>query len=142
MDKFADAVDDVVPEPREHERVYYRHRMTGDLGYMVKENGKDAIRLDRPMERLIRAFDVNNWLPEKEARKMSLAQVAQICFEADRKLCFFLGEHELARREWVNLTDEQRIAWINRGPARPEVRCDLYREMRAVLNHHADLNSQ
>lgn len=131
-----------VSEPLEHQRVYYRHRTTGDLGYLIKDNGKDVIRLDRPMERIIKQFDTNNWLPDKEARKMSVAQVAQICFEADRKLCFFLGEHDLAKREWVNLSDEQRIAWMQKGPVHPEVRRDMYEAMRNVLNHHADLRNE
>jgi hypothetical protein len=123
-------------DPPEHLRVWFRHAQTGDLGYIVKVGGEDMIRLDRPGQKLDRVFKPNDWIAEREARKMSRAQLTQIAFEADKKLCFFLGDHQRARQEWIGLRDEQRIAWIEQGPKTPRVRVELYRAIMAAMERH------
>jgi hypothetical protein len=123
-------------DPPEYERMYFRHEKTGDLGYIVRRGGKDMIRMDRPNEELIRPMG-QSWLPEKEARKMNRSQVAQVAFEADKRLCLFLGDGERARREWASLSDRERIAWMNRGPKSPLPRLRLYRSIMTALKDYA-----
>lgn len=108
-------------DPPENERKFFRETTKGDLGYLVKRGGKTMVRLDRPMEEVILPFRKNKWAPDVKHRPLGKFQVAQVAFEADRKLCTALGLHEKARRDWMSLTDEQRMLWAERGPKdRPE----------------------
>lgn len=113
-------------DPPDHERVFYRHTTTGDLGWMVRREGKDHIRLDRPSHEIVRLFKPADWIEEREHRPLTRLQLTQIAFEADKKLCFFLGKHDLARREWLNLKDEDRIAWSQHGPGSGGGRRELF----------------
>lgn len=105
-------------DPPERERVWYRHRQTSDRGWMVRREGKPAIKYDRP------AFDqyvhnVDDWEPlHEKLPDLSRAVVAQICFEADKKLCWALGHIDLAKRDWNDLHEKVRAKWIDEGPLR------------------------
>lgn len=123
---MADEVDpesDWDPEP--HGREWYSHTRTGERGYFVRRGGKNCIRLDRPMEDISKPFNESEWNPDREHRPMTAAQVAQIAFEADRKLCFYLGLRERSRKEWQSLSDKQRQFWMSKGPNESQ-RAELY----------------
>lgn len=120
--------------PSEEERVYYRDIQTGDLGYMVRREGKACIRLDRPLQEIIRPYRKNQWKPDVEHRPLTKFQVTRIAFEADRQLCLTLGLHDKAKREWMSLTDEQRIAWSDGGPTDKVERVKLYRSVMKALS--------
>lgn len=114
------------PDPTPDKRVYYRHRDTGQLAYLVERGGGTRIKLDRGGPEIVRAFHPQEWNPERELRPLTRAQVAQVAFEADRRTCFFLGLHEDARREWHDLRDEERIRYVDQGPSSPELRRKVY----------------
>lgn len=120
-------------DPPDHERTYYRHKQTGDLGYLVVREGQDKIRLDRPNEEVIRRFQGDDWIPELEHRPMTRAQAAQVAYEADRKLCGFLGLFDRSRKEWQLLHEDQRIHWVDNGPAGPPIRGDVFRAVMGAL---------
>lgn len=124
--------------PKKHERSWFTHITTGDLGYLVRREGKDAIRLDRPGVDEIRPFTVADWIPKSEHRPMSPAQLAQIAFEADRGLCRALGMFDHAKQEWLSLSQEKKKAWIEVGPSRPIERKSLYAAIMKTLGHLAE----
>jgi hypothetical protein len=103
-------------EPPLHERVYYRHFQTGDRGYAVRRLGKDAIRKDRPAIDDV-SYNLGDWKREAdEIPRFSPIQISQLCFEADKKLCWALGHPDLAKRDWRDMTEKQRLSWTKYGP--------------------------
>jgi hypothetical protein len=122
-------------DPAEDDRVYYRHSMTGDRGYLVRRAGKDCIRLDRAQVESVQPLTRGTWEPEGERRPFTRTQVCMIAFEADRKLCHALGLYGLARLEWQSLSQEVRKAWVLEGPAKPPIRHDLYKAVFETLAH-------
>lgn len=133
-------------DPREHERKYVRHTTTGDLGYLVRRDGEDKVRLDRGPNEVIIDFRPNDWKEETTHYPMSRAQLAQVAFEADKKLCLYLGFHRLAKRNWLNLSEEDRIEFVKNGPcgkveAARATKAQLKRQMlwAGVMSALADL---
>lgn len=124
-------------DPPDHERVFYRHITTGDLGWLVRRDGKDCIRFDRPSQEIVKLFKESEWILEREHRPLTRLQLCQVAFEADKRLCFFLGKHDLARRDWLMLKDEDRIAWSQRGPGPGTGRRELFQAVMSVLERHA-----
>ena len=124
-------------EPDEHDRMYFRNKLEGNLGYLIKEDGKDKIKLDRPGEHIARPFKPNEWIQEKETRKFTQAQITQIAFEADKKLCQLLGDWDKGKRDWIGLGDKMRIDWIRYGPDDPPVRAHLYHAIMGTMSPHA-----
>lgn len=124
-------------DPADHERTFYRHATTGDLGWMVRREGRDCIRLDRPAQEISRPYRESEWIAEREHRPLTKLQLVQIAFEADKRLCFFLGKHDLARREWLSMKDEQRIAWADKGPPAGGGRPELFAAILKVLERYA-----
>lgn len=117
------------PDPRD--RQWFSHRYTGDRGYLVRRAGKGMIRLDRPMEEIL-FKDVGDWVEDVEHRPMTVAQVAQIAFDADRRLCFYIGRHEQSKKEWANLRDKEKQFWMMKGPSETP-RKELYAGIFSVL---------
>lgn len=124
-------------EPREHERIYVRSATTGDLGWMCKREGKQCVRLDRPMQEIIKPYLDTEWIPESDHRPLTRLQLSQIAFEADKALCLYIGMHDLARREWKLLTERQRITWTETGPGRGSGRRELFLAVMNSLGHLA-----
>lgn len=122
-------------EPLLSERVYYRHTQTGDRGYAVRREGRDGIRKDRPMIDEV-SFNLGDWKRELDnTDRFSDVQVAQICFEADKKLCWALGHPELAKREWRDMTEKQRVSWLKDGPSKRSPDFERRASLReAILN--------
>jgi hypothetical protein len=125
-------------EPPEHERVYYRHVSTSDMAYAVTKEGKPYIKYDRPNEERVLPFNPSNWIAVDTYRPIPEAQLVQVAFEADKRLCLLLGYHDLARREWIGLTETQRIKWMRHGPQVPPVRQRLFQAIKDVLNRIDD----
>lgn len=123
-------------EPKASERAWHRDASTGDRGFLVKRNGRAYIKLDRPMQEILKPYQVGNWIPDLETRPMTRGQLGQIAFEADRKLCFFIGEHDRSKRSWLDLSDEQRIEWNKHGP-KGEIRGGLWAAIMGNLARHA-----
>ncbi len=127
---------DAYYEPEPHDRIWYRHVNTGDRGYLVKRAGKERIRYDRPAEDLHVPKD-GKWKPDDEDKPFTLWQVAQIAFEADKKLCFFQGLHMESRREWESFTEEERYAYMHEGPDDDLLRAKLFAAIMAIMREHS-----
>ena len=123
-------------DPAPQEREWYRNVGTGDLGWVVRRGGAQKIRLDRASEEIIRALN-GEWMPENEHRPMTIAQLAQVAFEADRRLCWFVGLAENAKKEWADLNDDQRIMWMQTGPTKHPIRRELYEAVTGALRKHS-----
>lgn len=121
-------------EPKPHERVWYNHVMTGDRGYAVRRAGKDGIRYDRPAIDDV-SYTLNDWKRlEEKADEFTALQIAMVCFEADRKLCWAMGQQDLAKREWLEMSEKLRMKWVTDGPpASAKRRVQLYQAIKAVM---------
>lgn len=103
-------------EPKASERVYYRHRDTGELAYLVRFGDKAKLRLNRPGELILRQLN-DQWFKDEDfGAKLEPMQRAKVALEADKALCEVLGLIPLARRDWTRMNDRQRISWCHNGP--------------------------
>lgn len=122
------------PKPKvKRRKTWYRSTVTGDRGYLVEEDGVQYIDLDRPMEQVRRRYDAKEWMVDKDDRPLNVSQMAQIPFAADSALCRVLGYHHKHKGEWANLSDQQRIAWIQDGPE-TGVRRELYEAVMGAIS--------
>lgn len=64
---------------------------------------------------------------------MSAMQVAQVQFEADKKLCAFIGRPGEAKKNWLSLRDRERIDWVERGPKGVPAREELWAFIKQAL---------
>lgn len=122
-------------DPKPDERILYRDKQTGDLGYLVRRNGQDRIRLDRPGQEIIRKLE--DFDEENEFRPYNLHQVAVLAFESDKHLARMQGNHGDSRREWMNLREEERIRFMQHGPKGGGLRGELWSAIMDVLKPHA-----
>jgi hypothetical protein len=139
MTSFLDELTDTGNwDPKPEERKYFRNSRSGNLGYLVRRAGKDMIRLDRPNEEILSPYTPGQglWEPDHDYGAMSVLQMARVAFEADKQLCYYLGMHEQAKKEWLSLTDEQRQLWMTQGPTKHPVRASLYAHVVAALKPH------
>lgn len=115
-------------------RRWYRRRTDGQLGYMVERHGREMIKLDRPKDDAVEPFNSQLWEPTSSERPITRQQVARIAFDADRALCKMLALHGEARKDWLDLSDPQRLAWIAEGPpANPPLRRAFYQHILAFF---------
>ena len=122
-------------EPELGMREWYTHRGSGDRGYLVRREGKDMIRLDRPSDpHAVRPMS-SDWLRDEGWRPITVHQRAQVAFEADRALCRALGVHEETKKNWNELSDSARIRWTTTGPL-DEPRAGLWS---AIMDELRDL---
>lgn len=119
-------------DPKPHERQWYRHSITGDRGFLVRKDGKDFIRSDNPGEVNDKIFRPSDWMADHQERPLTAFHVAQICFEADKKYRFYMGSPKAMKENWLDLSEEKRILWMQRGPLATR-RADLYRAIREAL---------
>lgn len=113
-------------DPPINERTFYRSTANGDRGWMVRREGRDCIKLDRPMQDIYRPFKESEWSKEKQHHPMAPMAKAQIAFAADKELCKAIGLFTGSRTTWLDLTDEKRVEWMTKGPERPELRIKLF----------------
>jgi hypothetical protein len=121
------------PDPKDRE--YFRECTSGQLGWLVRREGVDRIKLDRAMDICV-PYGID-WLAESDHRPLNMAHLAQVAFAADRMLNRFLGNQENAVKQWESLSDEQRRGWIETGPKNEGMRKDLYQAVMAALARHA-----
>lgn len=120
-------------DPTPDRRVYYKSVATGDRGYMVRRHGADHIKLDRAGVDQTRLFHAEEWTLEAQSRQLPAHEVAQVAFAADRRLCKVLGKLQESRKEWIDLSNEERVRWVKEGPRVPadSMRAQVWR---AVVN--------
>jgi hypothetical protein len=104
-------------DPQPADRQWYRSVSTGDRGYLVKRDGKDVIRLDRPMQEVLFP-KTNDWIEDVYGSLLLETQAAAIAFAADREVCRAVGLHLESRRGWQDLSDAERIKFLKDGPPR------------------------
>jgi hypothetical protein len=112
-------------EPKPSERVYYRAGLDGQRAYVVKRNGEECLRLDRPGEELIRALD-NTWKPDSQTHPMTPHQAAKVAWAADKALCAAIGEFQESKNQWINAPERERIRFMEEGPDADNVRDRLF----------------
>lgn len=123
-------------DPKPSEKVWYQHKTSGDFGWMVRREGKDTIRLDRPGLDEIRPYDAGEWLPREQRRPLSPAQLAIVMFMADKQFCLTTGDYDYAKKEWGSLSQRERRDWIEKGPPTKDVnRLALYVSIKKALGH-------
>lgn len=127
-------------DPNPGKRVYYAHRQTGDYGWLVRREGKDCVKLDRPGVDEIRSFEnPSDWIPKDDPKPLQPAHLAQVAFAADKQLCLILGGElrSFSKKDWLDLSQEQRRAWIEKGPKNHPDRKALYEAITKALGHLA-----
>jgi hypothetical protein len=109
-------------DPPAQSREWFRHARDGQLGWKVRRDGRDCIKLDRVAQEIIQPFRDGDWIAEVEHRPLNKWQIFKVAFEADKELCRVLGLIHESKREWLNLRDEERQDWMDWGPEgkRPE----------------------
>jgi hypothetical protein len=111
----------------------FRSSKDGELGTLVIRDGKEFIRLNRPNEEVLRPYlNGIEWIPDVERRPISKAQLASICFEADLQLCKVLGIMP-KKKNWLDLTDGERITWMEKGPVKDPERAVVWKALMTVL---------
>lgn len=115
-----------------------RHKVTGDLGRVVDRDGKQAIKVQRATKAVYFPVRTDEWEKAEVNRPLTRAHVVQVAWEADRKLCYILGDHESARKEWGSLRDEERASIIRSGPkGLTGARRDLWDMICETLTDHS-----
>ncbi len=111
----------------------YRSAQDGELGTLVERDGNQYVKLNRPHEEILRHFNGGNgWIPEVENRPISRAQLGFVCFEADKALRQVLGDYSGAKKTWQDLSDKQRILWMDEGPKSAE-RSAVWKAIQMIL---------
>lgn len=116
------------PEPGKEE--WYRDCVTADRGYLVRRNGVEMIKLDRPADNIVRPLSGHRWTIDKDVRPLSKHNVAQVAFVADRLLARFLGDHA-DKRDWHELKQRERIEFMDKGPQDIRLRNLLFEDIMA-----------
>jgi len=124
-------------EPSPSERVYYRRARDGQLGWFMRQDGHDCIRLDRNSQRIVVPYRPSEWIEDKDHRPLTRVHVAQIALTADNHLCRSLGLHDLAKREWLSMSPDQRLEWMDKGPRARKERQDLWRAIMTAMAEHS-----
>lgn len=123
-------------DPKPDQRKYYRASADGQRGYLVRRDGKDCIRLDRPMEELITPLD-GSWILDAKLHVMSPHAAAKIAFIADQALCRATGEYG-SKTEWIDLHDRERIRFMKDGPDVGGFRDEFYKGVMGLLKDLTD----
>lgn len=129
-------------DPNPSERTYYRSHKDGQRAYLVRRNGKDMLKLDRPMEEILHAFGPENaseWRADVSIPPLSPHAIAAVAFAADRALCKATGVQLKAHQtEWLSMKEQARIDWMNDGPKDGGIRDDLYDAIMGTLKALTD----
>lgn len=121
----------------DHERKFVRHSTTGDLGEVVVRDGKDVVLRTVAGKELLVGYNPNDWYAEDNHHPMTKMQRAKIAFVADRELCRWLGLMRKARVDWIELTDEQKIEFCEKGPHGTPERVRLWTFINKALEDYA-----
>lgn len=115
-------------------REWYRSTLNGDRGYRAKdEAGLDVIQLDRPNEIITRPYKPSEWKRDDDHRPLNRSHLGRIAFTADAALCYAMGKRDDHEGDWNNLSNKQRIAWMEDGPSSEGTRRQLYEAVMAVI---------
>ncbi len=93
------------------------------------------MKLDRASEDITRVYRQSDWIPQIEHRPLKRGQLARLCFKADKDLLFSIGKP--TRNDWEDLTDDQRVAWLDKGPVKDPMRARLYAAIMEAMKPYA-----
>lgn len=131
-------IDQAVAPQADHQKVWYRHRETGELAYLARVGEKPMLVLDRPNQQILKRVS-DDWVEEHARYELLPMQRALVALEADKALCKILGLVPLSRRDWTMMRPAERQAWMEVGPepvgdpARDRARHSLWRMTMRVL---------
>lgn len=123
------------PEPKE--RTWYRSTQTGDRGYLVRRDGKDRVRLDRPNEDIHRPLNGDDWALDEDYRPYTRFQVSHLAWQTDRLLLRMMGLPNDSRLDWSTLSEEKRMKFMKSGPEDDGLRSELWSAIMGVLEKHS-----
>lgn len=103
---------------RSDEKTWVRHHRTGDLGWLVKKDGRTYVRMDRAFTNL-RDYRRGEWDIEQHKRPLTRYQLASIALEADQLLCKSIGL-VIRTKPWLMMSPAERQAWRDKGPTPKE----------------------
>lgn len=116
---------------------WVRNRMTGDMGFVVYDEGVRMVQMDRgPNVKVLRPWPEGTtmWVEDVEPKRLIKAHVARVCWEADRALCDILRIGEPSPdMTWGGLRGPQRMLWEKEPPEPEGLRSDLWHAVRAAL---------
>lgn len=126
-------------DPEPGQRQFFRHRLTGDLGWLVRRDGREAIRFDRgSFDQTVQVRrDAENgvidWTPEKPPSPLNDYHVGMIAFVTDTELQRHTGDIGRVKK-WLDMREEDRHRWIRLGPQDGSpIRRDVYEAIRQAL---------
>jgi hypothetical protein len=132
----------VSEDPKPSDRVYYRSAKDGQRAYLVRREGKDMLKLDRPMEEILHRIDLENltgWVPDVQLHPLTKHAVGKVAYDADVALRRAMGIHMKPQEtEWLSMKEQDRIKWMESGPASGDVRMDLYDAIMGTLSSLTD----
>lgn len=103
-------------DPPAQAREWYRHVKEGKHGWKVYRDHRPHIKLDNKQLDVCIIYREQDWIADTEHRPLTKFAIAKVAFEADKALCIAMGLVDKSKREWLNLRDENRQAWIEKGP--------------------------
>jgi len=98
---------------------WFRHRETGDKGFLVEVDGKQMIQYDRgPHVKQQVDYRESQWEEQVDIRVLTPAQLGRLAYECDRALCDIARLVQRTPKAWMDLRDGEREAWTKNGPPR------------------------
>lgn len=123
-------------DPRPDERKYYRSTVDGQRGWLVRREGQDRVRLDRPMEDYHVKLD-QTWVSDVQQHPMSAHAAAKIAYIADQALCGAIGEFA-PKKAWIDLSDKERVRFMKDGPDVGGFRDEFHKGVKDLLKDLTD----
>lgn len=121
-------------DPPADKRVHYKHRESEQRGYAVMRGGVEMLKLEGRDPEVTVRLDTTIWYVDREHRPINRVQASSVAFEADKRLCALLCMHQEAKREWVNLSGEEKVRFADFGPPGPAIRRKLWRSAMDTLD--------
>lgn len=118
---------EIQTQPSSVERRWVRSVKSGDLAEVIVKDGKPFVVYPGRQGQADIPFRDGDWVDEEKPRKVTEMQCAEIAWAADQKLQYFMGERVRAKKEWLALTDDERIAYTKKGPKMPVIRRILWK---------------
>ena len=113
-------------------REAYRSVDTGDLGCLVEEGRKKFILLDRPNQKVKRAYREQDWVREDEHRPLSPQAIGRILFGAEKDLLVAIQDPQGRKMSWDMMDNADRSVYMNAESEHALVR-SLHKAMNKVL---------
>lgn len=102
---------------------YFRHRQTGERGYLVQRDGEVMIKMDTGPQGAEKRFVRHFWVPDAEHRPLTRTEIGRVLYESDIAVCRMLHIEQGRRRpEWGLLSHDKQQKWALEGPKEPRRR--------------------